>query len=158
REVIATTEREAMTDPLTAVHNRRALEQTLARSASRASRDGRPYSVLMIDVDGLKRVNDRHGHAAGDRGLRLVATAASQSIRGYDIVARYGGDEFVVVLSDAGPGEALVAAHRVRAKARQLLGSDPVLGGMNISVGTASWRADVTGDDLLAEADRDMYA
>jgi diguanylate cyclase (GGDEF)-like protein len=157
REVLAMTEREAMTDALTAVHNRRALDQTLARAASRAGRDARPYSVLLIDVDSLKAVNDRQGHAAGDRALRLIATAASRAIRGYDVVARYGGDEFVVVLHDGGIGAARATADRVRAQARQLLSADPALRETTVSVGIASWRPGVTPDDLLAEADRDMY-
>jgi diguanylate cyclase (GGDEF)-like protein len=158
REVLAMAEREAMTDPLTAVHNRRALEQALARAASRAGRDSRPYSVLLIDVDGLKRLNDRQGHAAGDRGLRLIATAATQAVRGYDFVARYGGDEFVVVLHDGGSDGARATAERVRAKARQLLSSDAVLGGTTISIGVASWRPGLTPEDLLVEADKEMYA
>lgn len=158
REVLAMTEREAMTDPLTAVHNRRALEQALARAASRAQRDARPYSVLLIDVDGLKSLNDRQGHAAGDRGLRLIATAATEAVRGYDLVARYGGDEFVVVLHDSGAEPARATAERVRAKARQLLGSDAALANTTISIGTATWRTGCSPEDLLSEADKDMYA
>ncbi len=157
REVLAMTEREAMTDPLTAVHNRRALDQALARAGSRAARDGRPYSVLLIDVDGLKALNDRQGHAAGDRGLRLIATAATEATRGYDVVARYGGDEFVVVLHDGGAEAARATADRVTARAQQLLAADPALAGTTLSVGAATWRPGMTADDLLAEADSAMY-
>ena len=158
REVLATTEREAMTDALTAVHNRRALDQALARAASRASRDGHPYSVLLIDVDGLKVLNDREGHAAGDRALRLIATAATEAIRGYDIVARYGGDEFVVVLHDGDLEAARSTADRIRAKAMHLLDADPMARGTRISVGCAAWRPGLTPDDLVAASDKDMYA
>lgn len=157
REVLATTEREAMTDPLTAVHNRRALDQALARAASRAARDGHPYSVLLIDVDGLKVLNDREGHAAGDRALRLIATAASEVIRGYDIVARFGGDEFVVVLHDGDLDTARTGAERIRDRAKRLLGSDPMAHDTTISIGCATWRAGLTPEDLLVAADKDMY-
>jgi diguanylate cyclase (GGDEF)-like protein len=157
REVLAMTEREAMTDPLTAVHNRRALEQALARAASRAARDARPYSVLLIDVDSLKTLNDRQGHAVGDRALRLIATAVSQAIRGYDLVARYGGDEFVAVLHDSGEDAARVTAERVREKARLLLASDPALANTAISIGVATWTEGCTPEDLLSQADRQMY-
>ena len=158
RELLAMTEREAMTDPLTAVHNRRALEQALSRAASRAARDSHAYSVLLIDVDGLKRLNDRQGHAAGDRALRLIATATTEAIRGYDVVARYGGDEFVVVLHDSSSEAARATAERIRAKARQLLSSDAALSGTTISIGVATWTPGCTPEDLLAEADKDMYA
>ena len=158
REVLANTEREAMTDPLTAVHNRRALEQELARANSRAARDGHAYSILMIDLDGLKALNDRQGHPAGDRALRLIASAATEAIRGYDVVARYGGDEFVVVMHDGGLDAARLTAERVRVRATSLLGSDPLLAGTTISVGVAAWRPGMTPEDVLAESDADMYA
>jgi diguanylate cyclase (GGDEF)-like protein len=158
REVLASTERDAMTDALTAVHNRRALERSLARANSRAARDGHAYSVLLIDVDGLKRLNDRQGHAAGDRALRTIATAATDSVRGYDVVARYGGDEFVVVLHESAEGAAQATAERIRSRVHQLLGADGALTGTTISIGSATWRTGRTPEELLAEADAAMYA
>jgi diguanylate cyclase (GGDEF)-like protein len=158
REVLAMTEREAMTDPLTAVHNRRALDQVIARADSRAARDGHPYSVLVIDVDGLKAINDRQGHAAGDRALRLIAAAATEVVRGYDVVARFGGDEFVVVLHDSADAAARMSAERIKTRAQQLMASDAELVGTTISVGSATWRQGRTPEDLIAEADAGMYA
>lgn len=157
REALAATERDALTDPLTGAHNRRSLDRFLAAVTSRAARDQRPYSLLLVDVDGLKALNDRAGHTTGDRALRLVARAAAEVVRAYDLVARLGGDEFVVVLHETPHEAARHTAERIRERAAYLFGLDPAMEGMSVSVGTAAWRPEATPSEVLAEADADMY-
>jgi len=158
RRALAEAERQAMTDGLTGVHNRRVLEDQLERAIRRAERTGGPFTVLMIDVDGLKRVNDRTGHASGDDVLRGVARVASEVIRGYDLVARVGGDEFVVLLHDAGPDQARATAERIRARAESAFEASGISRGTTVSIGSASWAAGRAAATLLAEADASMYA
>lgn len=158
REALAVTERQALTDPLTGVHNRRSLDHALASVSSRAERDHRPYALLMVDVDQLKALNDRAGHAAGDAILRLVGRSASEVVRGYDLVARSGGDEFVVVLHDTGDESAHRTADRIQQRFGQLIRERPELGDMTISVGAATWEPGRTTSELMTEADEEMYA
>lgn len=158
REALASTEREALTDPLTGVQNRRSLEQVLGAVTSRAARDARPYALLLIDVDGLKALNDRAGHVVGDAILRLVGRAATDVVRSYDVVARFGGDEFVVVLHDTSDESAHRTAERVQQRFAELLAARPELGGMTISIGAAAWSPGRTPSEVLAEADEEMYA
>ncbi|MBI2773242.1 MAG: diguanylate cyclase [Chloroflexi bacterium] len=157
RAALAVTEKAAMTDPLTGVHNLRALEQALAMATKRSERDQRPYSLLLVDVDRLKDVNDRSGHAAGDEALRAVANAATDVVRGYDTVARSGGDEFVIVLHDAGPDVARTITSRIQGRARERFNGDPQLTGTTITIGMATWRHGISAEALLAEADAAMY-
>lgn len=96
----------AFTDPLTGLPNRRAFDLDLARESSRAQRHGRRLSLAIIDVDGLKRINDRHGHTAGDSHLRAVAHALRSSLRLEDVAYRIGGDEFAVILPDTSSEDA----------------------------------------------------
>jgi two-component system, cell cycle response regulator len=108
-------QRLSMTDALTGTGNRRFLEVTLAREVERARRYGRPVSLLMVDIDRFKRVNDEFGHLMGDEVLVSVAARLEDSVRhGIDIVARYGGEEFVVVLPETGEEGARVVAERIR--------------------------------------------
>lgn len=158
REALAITEREALTDPLTGVHNRRSLERALASVSSRAERDHRPYAVLLIDVDHLKTLNDRAGHSAGDAILRLVGRAAMDVVRAYDVVARSGGDEFVVVLHDTSDESAHRTAERIDHRFEQLTAERPELGKVTISVGAATWEPGRTTSELQSEADEEMYS
>lgn len=157
RELLSAAERDAMTDPLTGAHNRRALDQVLARAASRAERNSHPYSILLMDVDQLKAINDRSGHAAGDEALRLVAASAMETVRGYDVVARVGGDEFVVVVHDVDAASARATAGRIAQRASDRLGADPAVRGATISIGAATWKPGLTPDEVVAEADTAMY-
>jgi diguanylate cyclase (GGDEF)-like protein/PAS domain S-box-containing protein len=146
---------EADHDPLTGLANRRALERTLGAALERAAARGRSVGVLMLDLDGFKAVNDRHGHAAGDDVLREVARRLRRSVRERDLVARLGGDEFVVVLTDLGAVPDSV--ERVEAAlAEPFPGVDAPL---RAAVGVAMFPADgPTVAELLASADRQMYA
>jgi len=157
RSALAITEKAAMTDPLTGVHNLRALDQALLMATKRSERDQKPYSVLLIDLDRLKDINDRSGHATGDEALRAVAGAATDVVRGYDTVARSGGDEFVVVLNEAGADVAQTISGRICERAKERFAAEPALAGSTITIGSATWRHGMTAEALLAEADAAMY-
>ena len=102
-------------DPLTGLANRRQFELTLAREIDRVARAGEPALVLMIDIDHFKRVNDGHGHPVGDIVLKAVANALSECIRPMDTVARFGGEEFALILPNCGPSYGQAVAERIRA-------------------------------------------
>jgi diguanylate cyclase (GGDEF)-like protein len=101
-------------DDLTGLLNMETLTRRLQEEQQRATARGSSYALLLVDVDGLKIVNDRYGHEAGNRALKAVAHALRRSCRSVDLLARYGGDEFLVLLSGAGPAIAKVVANRIR--------------------------------------------
>ena len=104
----------SVTDDLTQLYNSRYLSQVLRRETKRASRSGRPLSLVFIDLDGFKSVNDTHGHLAGSRALVEAASVIRVSARETDVVARFGGDEFAIVLPDTGSDGAMAVGDRVR--------------------------------------------
>lgn len=106
-------------DELTGVANRRPFERALAREWDRSVRYGHPLSLLFLDVDDFGLVNKVHGHLAGDAALRLISGQIRQSIRSTDIVARWGGEEFVVLLPDTTVDQALITAERIRSVIEQ---------------------------------------
>ncbi len=142
----------SLADPLTGLGNRRALERELARAMLRSRRLDQPLSLLFLDVDDLKAVNDRFGHAAGDETLRAVATSARQCSReGTDSGYRVGGDEFVlVVLTDRRGAERLAA--RI---AETFLARSPHQS--RLALGIVEWDGAMSASELLNEADRHMY-
>jgi diguanylate cyclase (GGDEF)-like protein len=147
-------------DPVTSLHTRLQLELVFWRELTRSMRFGRVLSILMIDLDGLKQVNDNLGHQAGDRLLLGVGRAIRNSVRASDFAARFGGDEFVVILPETGPAGAEVIANVVRRKVSEVRirsGSRETAG--SASIGVASFPEDgATSNDLLAQADARMYA
>src|SRR4051794_25819343 len=147
---------EADHDALTGLANRRALERTLESALGRAGARGRSVGVVMMDLDGFKAINDTHGHAAGDRALREVAARLRRCVRERDLVARFGGDEFVVVLTDLG-GRSEAVQDSVE-RVREAL-AEPFDGmRLNAAVGVAVFPADgAGGPDLLAHAGRAVY-
>jgi diguanylate cyclase (GGDEF)-like protein len=151
----------SITDSLTGLRNRRYADEVLAIEVLRARRYRSPLSVLMADVDHFKRVNDEHGHAAGDEVLRGVADRLRETLRATDVGARYGGEEFLVILAqNDAPGAALFG-ERWR-QAVETAGF-PLPGGrrvsVTISVGVASFAPGIgTGPELVAEADAALYA
>ena len=151
----------ADTDDLTGLANRRALQRMLAAALVRAQARGGFVGVLMLDLDGFKAVNDSLGHAAGDVALREVAERLRRSVRERDLVARTGGDEFVIVLPDLSSrqGAAHEAADRVAAAFESPLRIGGAITPLRAAVGVACFPQD--GDDaavLMAFADRAMYA
>lgn len=148
-------EEEAATDELTKLPNRRAFERELEREAERSTRNSRPFSLLMLDVDNFKRFNDLHGHSAGDDALRHVARQLSGSLRCMDMAARFGGEEFAVILPETTAPEAMRAAERFR---MAVAAAPHPLGPVTVSIGSASYPHDAgTPKELVASADRALY-
>ncbi len=151
-------ERRAKTDPLTDLANRRATEEALARETDRGRRYSRLMSVLMIDVDGLKAVNDAHGHEAGDRVLKDLAAMIIETVRSVDAPGRWAGDEFLVVLPDTSASQATLLATRLVERARAQptrIGEKAVE--LSLSVGVAEYDGKETTADLVRRVDRAMY-
>lgn len=146
----------AHTDPVTGVWNRHYLDAELAAAITRATTTALPLAVLMIDIDGFKPINDRHGHAIGDRVLHGIAARLGANIRGVDTLARFGGDELVLVMPDIGVDVARTVAERLR-----LLVADGVAGlnsGVTVSIGVAELKTGEDAEALLARADAALYA
>jgi len=152
----------ALTDGLTGLHNRRYFSTHLESVMNRLRQGGdQPVSLLMIDIDHFKAVNDTYGHAAGDKVLHEVALRILRNIRGFDLAARYGGEEFVVVMPDTPIEVALAVADRLRGK----MASEPVALSdsmdkitVTLSIGVAvSHKGVKTSEDMLKEADEAMY-
>lgn len=151
---------QAMTDQLTGLPNRRYLWDALAAELLRARRRGGALAVLLFDIDHFKQFNDRWGHEAGDHVLRNVSHAVRKVVRGSDLVARHGGEEFVIVLPDAGPDVALARAEALRAEIAllRLNYGGQELGAVTVSIGVVcSPAAAETAEDLVRAADRAMY-
>jgi diguanylate cyclase (GGDEF)-like protein len=149
-----------VTDNLTGLANRRSLTQNLLRQLDRYRRNGRPFCVLMLDLDHFKSVNDRYGHLAGDEVLRHFAAHLAGSVRAVDFAARYGGEEFTVILFETGRSAAWESAERIRERVAEMV--VPVEPGVNVSVtlsiGIAeACAADGQPDDLLQRADVALY-
>jgi diguanylate cyclase (GGDEF)-like protein len=147
----AAADREYASLDLTGVLRRGMGELALLREIARSRRSGRPLVVAMIDVDGLKAVNDTRGHATGDALLRDVASAITSTMRSYDVTARWGGDEFVCALSDA---TVAVASQRIDAIQTAL---DALQQGATISAGLAALDEDDTVESVIARADAFLY-
>jgi diguanylate cyclase (GGDEF)-like protein len=143
---------EAGTDSVTGAMNHRAMRRRLDEEIGRAMRTGGQLSCLLIDLDDFKEVNDRHGHPAGDALLRDVVSALVGEFRAFDRVARYGGDEFVVILPNAALDAAAAAGSRALERLRGLTG-DFGSDGVSASIGAAQWQAPMSTDDLLAACD-----
>lgn len=148
----------SLRDSLTGVGNRAALELTLQRELKLSKRSRRPLSLLVADMDGFKQINDRLGHAAGDQLLQSVAKAIRAAVRDTDQVFRYGGEEFVVVLSNTGNAEAFAIAERIRSQLEsQDLPTDGATTRATISIGVSSSTIDDTRDTLFKRGDSALY-
>ncbi|HVH44514.1 MAG TPA: GGDEF domain-containing protein [Labilithrix sp.] len=153
--------RNAMVDALTGLHNRRWLDDALPRFVNRFARSEQPLALLMLDVDHFKRVNDEHGHPAGDAVLVTVAHTLRAALRPTDHLARYGGEEFAVLLPDTGHRAAQGVAERLRAAVKLAPirdASGKLLPSVTISIGGALLQRTHGGvANLVAEADAKLY-
>lgn len=155
-----TLKREASHDPLTRLNNRRHFLERIQQEIARASEGGETFSIVFLDVDELKRINDTYGHLAGDALLREVSNALMDAVRGEDVVARYGGDEFVVLLPSTPAAAAASVAQRIAdgiARHRFMAGRE-LLQIPGVSLGLANFPQDgATAEELLASADATLY-
>ncbi len=150
----------SVTDDLTQLYNSRYLSQVLRRETKRASRNGRPLSLLFIDLDGFKTVNDSHGHLFGSRALVEAADVIRASARETDVVSRFGGDEFALVLPDTGSDGALYVGERIRERiaAHAFLHGDGLNMRLTVSIGVATLPdVAVSAEALIQAADEAMY-
>jgi diguanylate cyclase (GGDEF)-like protein len=150
----------SVTDDLTQLYNSRYLSQALRRETKRASRSGRPLSLLFIDLDGFKSINDQHGHLAGSRALVEAAIVIRTSARETDMIARFGGDEFAVVLPDTGSDGAVMVGERIRERiaAHRFLAAEGFGTQLTASVGVATLPDVATSaEGLIRAADQAMY-
>jgi len=146
-------------DPLTGLYNARAFRDRYTRSLGRAERSDEPLSLILLDIDYLKRINDRYGHIVGNDALLLVAEAVRRAKRAEDSAARWGGDEFAILLT----GGDAVAARRVADSVLQLVRERPLLHergpiSVSVTVGVCTAQKIRAGDDLFPAADRALYA
>ncbi len=158
--LVGEAQRLAATDALTSLLNRRAFAEMVERDVSLAHRHGWPLSLLLLDVDHFKQVNDRFGHAVGDEVLAAVAATLGLTVRKSDLVARWGGEEFVVALSHTAVSGARVMAERLRRRIGEkrvdVKGREPLV--VTASIGVASLVQGESLEELVARADRAMYA
>ncbi len=154
-------ERGALTDHLTGLLNRRGYEEQLEYEIKRASRQEKPLSVLMIDIDHFKDVNDTYGHPKGDLVLQEIAMVIKKNMRGIDSVSRWGGEEFFITLPETDREGAFIAAEKIRNVIAQLnipLGNDMAIITNTVSIGTAQWSTDMTIKQLEEIVDTALYA
>ena len=145
-------------DPLTGVGNRRFLETSLAGIMNESSRYEWPFGLLFLDIDRFKRINDLYGHIVGDIALTAVAKTISRSVRSFDVVGRWGGEEFLVILKNVATPQLIIIAEKIRS----LVGSTTIAvpngpAFMSISIGGTTFRQDDTPESIVSRADSLMY-
>jgi len=150
----------ATTDALTGLHNRSEILRVLDRELNRMHRHGYTLSVLMIDVDHFKKINDQYGHPAGDEVLRRIGNVLQTAMRSYDEIGRYGGEEFIAVLPETTLNQAISAAERIRACVEQAeVRHNNLKFNLSISVGAvSSFGKEDTPSGLIERADMALYA
>jgi diguanylate cyclase (GGDEF)-like protein len=153
---LAIAETRAASDALTGLPNRRAADEAFKRMAAHAGRNVSPLAVMLLDLDHFKQLNDQHGHESGDRALAMVGSIIGSTIRASDFAARFGGEEFLVLLPDTGREAAMVVAEKLRSEIEraELVGIGPI----SASLGLALLPEDAgEPDELLRKADRALY-
>lgn len=160
RDTLSDVKREACTDALTGLCNRKAFDARLRRALSTQKSDGVVVSVLLIDVDHFKQVNDTYGHQVGDLVLRLISRLLTESVKGRDTAARHGGEEFAIILAGAGSRAASIVAEQLRSMlASTRFGGKGVSAqaSVTISIGVAEGRSGDTITSLMSRADMALY-
>ena len=150
----------ATVDPLTALFNRRYFATRIEEEIERARRYSLELSLLLIDVDDFKRLNDELGHLAGDYLLRQIAEVLKRSVRVFDVCTRFGGEEFAILMPGSGVNNALVVAERIRARVEQAsreAGPLPPHLRITVSLGLATLATDPSPHEFIARADRALY-
>lgn len=158
--LLETSQKLATTDPLTQLANRRAFTEAASAEVARADRCGEPLSLLLLDIDHFKQVNDRRGHACGDAVLAKIGEVLAANVRPYDLVGRWGGEEFVVAIPNASPTVAMGLGERLRAAIEQAQVVSPTDGesfNVTASIGLTTRENGESLDVLLERADRAMY-
>lgn len=148
----------SLTDPLTGVYNRTVMEAALRRETSLARRHKTPLSFIVLDIDRLKAVNDEYGHEMGDKLIKAVADSVSQSLRKTDLLSRFGGDEFAILLSNTGRRGATVLAENIRKKIAGVVcmfASNAIK--VTVTMGVASLTTKDRGQALFSRADEALY-
>lgn len=150
----------SITDPLTGLHNRRAMMEFLEKEFARAQRQQKPLSLVMLDLDHFKKINDNYGHQNGDAVLRAIGIELKTHLRKYDVAARFGGEEFVLILPETGLDEAVQTAERLRQNVADMrFNSELSKLQLTVSLGIATTQnGRILGlDDLIREADYALY-
>lgn len=148
----------AYTDPLTQANNRASFDHLIQREISLAARYGKSLAILFLDIDHFKAINDNHGHDCGDITLAAVAKAIKKSMRNSDVLFRYGGEEFVVLLSETDLAGAEIVAERIRQSiAASTISYDMTALSVTASIGVTALHTDDTADTLVKRADEAMY-
>jgi diguanylate cyclase len=154
--------RESLTDPLTTLANRKSFDLAVENFIAQALKNGEPLSLLLIDIDRFKKLNDTFGHITGDQVLRLVSRVLKQNVKGQDVAARYGGEEFVIVLPNTDLQQARRIAENIRravmGKELMKLSTGEHLGRITISVGVATLHQDDVAQSFIGRADAGLYA
>ena len=161
RENLQAVQREALTDALTGIPNRKFFDARLKEAAREAAHESEPLSLVLSDIDLFKRFNDSFGHQIGDQVLRLVARTLSDSVKGRDTPARFGGEEFAIILPRTNLQQAAIVADQIRnaVMRRRFVGKDTRddYGGITLSFGVAQYRRDEDLSELIRRADAALY-
>ncbi len=155
--LVEQTQQLALTDGLTGLYNRRHAEKRLEEEIARARRNNKGLCVAMCDVDHFKAINDEFGHGAGDRVLQQIASSLTEYVRRNDIVARWGGEEFLVIFSEIKLTAARIVAERLRGRLASTPKVDGGPDGISVSIGLSMLRPGITADALIEQADQALY-
>ena len=155
-DLFTTVKKQSVTDPLTGLYNRRYFEESITKEAERAIRLNQPFSLISLDLDYLKKINDKYGHQAGDNAIITVAKVMKKNARSIDIPTRFGGEEFSILLSGVDSHGAVIAAERLRMAIE--MENVPQVGQITASIGVATFLEQTDRiDNLMEMADQAMY-
>ena len=143
-------------DYLTTIYNRKYLDRVISREKARNKRYGNRFSLILFDIDHFKNVNDRYGHLNGDGVLKRITAKVQEHLRAEDVFCRYGGEEFIIVLSDIGKNEAYQVAEKIRKLVEELkwdFSPDPI----TVSCGVTEYQSRETQDAMIKRADEALY-